>query len=137
MMSNLGIRMQVTCNTATVLKALRANRENHARLVDEARAGFIEKARVALEKKLGQLREGKVTSLAVGLSVPLNYTEVYDTAIHMLEHHTAETVALSADEYRHLMDDIWDWSSQWITNNLNYSPSTRAYGASKGIDTDD
>ncbi len=135
MMRNLGIKMEVTCAKGEVLARLRSNREGHAAMVAEAREGYVAKAMEALTKKLGLLREGKVTSVSVGLNVPLNYTEVYDTAIHMLEHHTGETITLGPDEYRHLMDDIWDWSEQWIAHNLNYSPSTRAYGASKGIDT--
>ena len=129
--------MEVQCASAQVLERLRVNRENHAKLVAEARAGYVEKARTGLEQKLGQLREGKVVRLTIGLNPPLDYTEVYDTAIHMLEHHKGDTITLNADEYRHLMDDIWDWSQQWIDQNVSYSASTRAYGASKGIDPTD
>ncbi len=133
MMRHLGINMEVTCPKSDVLSALKTNRDNHAQLVKEARAGYVDKAMAAMSKRLGELREGKLVSVRFDLTVPLDYTQVYDTTIHMLELHTGDTVKLGPDEFRHLIDDKWEWLENFIATNSSYSASTRAYGSSKGI----
>lgn len=134
MMRNLGIKMEVECPKGDVLRALYLNRANHADLVKDARAGYADKALAAMNKRLGELREGKLVSVRFNLEMPTDYTEVYDTAIHMLELHTGETVTLSPDEFRHLIDDKWEWLEHFVAVNSAYSTGTRAYGSSKGID---
>ena len=136
MLRHLWISMSVECSTADVLTKLQENREQHAKLVAEARLGYVKTARVELEKRLGQLVEGKVVSVVFALHVPRDYTAVYDTAISMLQMHKPATITLAADEFRHLMDDVWDWSEEFAAINSAYSPSTRAYTSSKGIGSD-
>lgn len=52
----------------------------------------------------------------------------------MLKQHTGETVELSPDEYRHLVEDEWDWTKEFINTNYAYSRSTREFGVGKGFD---
>ncbi len=132
MMRHLGISMEVTCNTSEVLGALVKNRAQHAEMVKEAQAGYVEKAKVALQKRLGELIEGKCVSVAFALAQPIDHTSVYDTAIHMLQRHTSATVTLGADEFRHLVDDEWEWLDHFLEINSSYSSSTRAFGEGKG-----
>jgi hypothetical protein len=89
--------------------------------VKEARVAYVEKAKVAVEKKLMLLKEGKVISLAFQLTAPLDYTTVYDTAIRALELHTQDTIDLTAEQVRNLIDDAWDWSGQFTASNAIYS----------------
>lgn len=133
-MRHLGITLSVTCNASDVLTKLRDNRAKHAGMVAEARTGYVEQARAALEKKLAALREGKVESVLIGLHTPKDYTEAYDTTISMLSMHQGESVELNADEFRHLMEDTWDWTADFVTSNSRFSPSTRAYAVGKGLD---
>lgn len=126
--------MKVTCTTVDVVKRLHANREQHQKMVAEARDGYLEKAKEALGAKLMLITDGKVVPLGIPLQVPVDFSNVYDTAIGMLSHHTGDTVELGADEYRHLMEDIWDWTDQFAKMNSPYSAGTRAYVTGKGFD---
>lgn len=135
MMRNIGINMRVNCLASEVLKKLVENRDRHKAMVQEARIGYVERARRALEQRLGQILEGKVVALSFQLNPPLDYTNVYDTAIHMLTSHRNDFIELGADEYRHLMDDTWDWSELLMQRNSPYSGSTRAYAVEKGFDS--
>ena len=133
MMSRHGIRFKVTCKTAEVLARLTSNRESHVALVREATDGYLKNARLALEKRLGQIVEGRVVPLSFSLPPPQDYTSVYDTAIGMLLAHQDDTVVLEADEFRNLMEDQWEWSAQFALVNAAYSPATRNWGAQKGL----
>lgn len=115
------IRMTTTVEKARLLKALKANMARHQQIVQEARDGYIEQAREALEKRLEQLRTGELVSLAFHLAPPADYTEVYENSIAMLEWNTADTVELEADEFRQLVRDEWDWTEKFLAGNSPYS----------------
>jgi hypothetical protein len=134
-MRSFGVTLQVTCSKDVVLKTLHENRGKHAAMVAEAQAGYLDRARTELTTKLSKIESGKVVHLRIDLSVPLDYTHVYDTAIHMLEVHLENQIALDADTYRHLVEDDWEWMGVFGITNSQYSPSTRAYAASKGIES--
>lgn len=87
------------------------NREEHGAIVAEARKGYVEKARKALNERMEQLLAGELVSLSFNLSPPVDCTEVYNTAIKMLEMHTKDEITLAAGEFRNLVEDEWDWSS--------------------------
>lgn len=113
--------MNVMAKRDEVLTALRQNREEHASIVKEAREGYVEKARAQVEKRLGQLKEGKVVSLSFSLSPPQDHTKVYDTAIRMLELDTRETIEMTAEQVRCLVQDQWDWMDQFLVGTSAYS----------------
>jgi hypothetical protein len=133
MMQHLGINMRIKCKVAELVSTLKVNRENHTRLVKEAREGYVTRAQEELTRKLGLLKEGKIVALAFALKVPKDFTTVYDTTIGMLERHTEPEIEISADEYRHLVEDNWDWTRDFIGSNSAYSKSTQDYGSSKGF----
>lgn len=135
-MGMLGINMKVVCLKIVALQTLKTNRDQHAKLVQEARDGYIAKAKAELEKRLGDLKEGKLVTLGFKLTVPKDFTTAYNTVIGMLEHHMGDTIELSADEYRHLMQDEWDWTRDFITANSGYSTGTRLWSADKGLNYD-
>jgi K+-sensing histidine kinase KdpD len=113
--------MTIRAKKTEVLATLRENRGKHTAIVEEARAGYMDKAQVALNAKLDQLRSGKLAALSFSLRVPLDYTKVYDTAIRMLELHQDETIELDAGQVRNLMQDEWDWTDQFYGTNIAYS----------------
>ncbi len=125
--------MKVNVRKEELLTTLQANRTNHRKIVEEARAGYVDRAKTVLEAKLGRLREGKIVSLTFNLSPPQDHTGVYDTAIQMLELHQGELLELSAGEVRSLVMDEWDWLSTFLIGNSAYSGSARAYASSKGV----
>jgi hypothetical protein len=111
----------VTAETSKILHILRANRELHGQIVKEAREGYMEKAKKALEHRLAQLKEGKLKSLQFSLHPPQDYTNVYDSAIQMLLMHVPETIELDANVSRCLIENQWDWSQSFLVGNARYS----------------
>lgn len=130
-MRKANIRMTTTVEKSKLLETLQANLERHRRIVQEARDGYIKKAREALEKRLEQLRTGKLVSLAFSLTPPADYSEVYRNSIEMLQWNTEERIELEADEFRQLVRDEWDWTEHFLHSNRTYSVT--AAGLSQGV----
>lgn len=126
--------MTITAKTQEVLDALRKNREVHSKVVVEARNGFADKAEAALKKRMVEVREGKIRHLTFSLKPPQDYTDVYDTAIQMLELHvkTSETVELDNSQVRTLVMDKWDWSEAFWGSNKAYSGTAQDYAEKHG-----
>ena len=118
--------IQITADKNAVLEILRKNREQHAKIVAEARAGYCQKASAELDKRMKRLAEGKITSLVFSLKMPVDQTSVYDTAIKMLEMHTQNSIQLSGGEVRNLIEDKWDWTREFYISNSAYSGTAQA-----------
>ena len=117
--------MSITAEKQSVLETLRKNRDSHKTMVIEARTGYVEKARAALEKKLAAVKEGKIVALSFTLKPPLDYSAVYDTAIKMLEMHSGASITLDATLVHNLIEDNWDWTREFLVSNSAYSASAR------------
>lgn len=128
-MHRAGINISVTCNKDEVLRTLRENREKHIEMVKESRAGYLKKAQEVLAARMKELAEGKLVALNFSLSVPHDNTKIYTSTIKMLEAHTETTITLTADEFRRMMEDEWDWTDGFIAINKAYSASVSAYEA--------
>jgi len=126
--------MRIQAKRDEVLEALHLNRSTHAKIVREARVGYLQKAKIAVEQRLEQLRQGKITSLLFTLQLPEDHTKVYDTAIRMLQIHTEPTVELDSAQVRNLMMDEWDWKGRFITTNSLYSQTAAAIGSAMAED---
>jgi hypothetical protein len=122
--------MTVVVEKQGLLEKLHKNREEHKKIVIEARVGYMKKAREALAKRLKELEDNKLVHLSFSLEPPQDYTKVYDTAIQMLEMHTEPTVELNASQVRHLAMNQWDWMDRFLASNAPYSDTARAYSAS-------
>lgn len=115
------MNIKTTVDREKVLAILKTNREEHAEIVAEAREGYVEQARKALEKRLGQIKEGKVVNLTFSLNPPQDHTEDYDTVIKMLEMHVEKTVTLDSQQFRQYVEDNWNWKSGFIVGSARYS----------------
>ena len=126
--------MVIIARTNDVLDSLRKNREVHSLVVVEARNGFADKAEEALKKRMMEVREGKVRHLVFSLKPPQDHTNVYDTAIQMLELHvkTSETIELDNSQVRTLVMDKWDWSEAFWGSNKAYSGTAHDYAKAHG-----
>ena len=87
---------------------------------------YMKKAKEALRAKLDLLESGKLKALAFGLSVPVDMTKVYDTAIQMLEITTQKEMELTPGQVRNLVMDEWDWSDHFMGTNAMYSDTAAA-----------
>ena len=90
-------------------------------IVNEARAGYIEKAKKALLEKLEELKAGKPIHLSTGMIPPPEYLSAYDTAIQMLEWTSDPVITLTATEFRQFVMDEWDWLDTFLSSNSSYS----------------
>lgn len=120
------VKMTTTVDRLDLLSKLRENLANHSKIVEEARAGYIEKARKELEERLKDIEKGKLVNLTFGLYPPQDYSSVYKTSISMLEWNKSDTVELEADEFRQLVEDQWDWTQGFLASNVGYSRTARA-----------
>jgi len=126
--------MTITAKTTDILETLKKNRTLHATVVKEAREGFVDKAEAALKKRLADVREGKIRHLTFSLKPPQDHTNVYDTAIQMLELHaaTTETIDLDNSQVRTLVMDKWDWTQEFWASNKAYSGTAKDYADEHG-----
>jgi len=127
----------VVINVKDAIKTLKKNKKRHAKIVKEARRGYIERAEKILNNDNQQLDKDvllKRTCTALGsLELPQDYTDVYDTTIQMLELHQEETVEMTGEQVRCLMMDNWDWTRHFIATNSKYSVEAINYATEKGI----
>jgi hypothetical protein len=132
-----GREMEITTlvNKEEALKTLRANRKRHRKIVEEARAGYVEKAKAKLSAKLDELASGKLVALRFDLQVPEDHTDDYDLAIRMVELHSEDTIEMSSTDVRTLMMDEWDWLRSFLFTNARYARSATDYAQTKGLDT--
>lgn len=136
MMKMMGIDLKVTARKEEILGTLRANREQHQKMVAEARLGYIDAAQTALRGKLAALEKGQPVALDFKLRPPKDFSRIYDTTIKQLEAHTGSVIELSSSEFNMLVEDEWEWMREFINLNAQYSGSTRTFGATKGFEVE-
>lgn len=117
--------MNIRAKKDEILARLRANRETHAAIVAESRKGYVERARESLRERLDQLESGKIVSLAFNLEPPQDHSDVYNTAIQMLELAQDEMIEMDSVQVRTLVMDQWDWSQKFLAVNAQYSATAR------------
>jgi hypothetical protein len=127
--------MEVTVEIRALLEKLKENREQHKKMVAEAREGYVKRTLEMLEEKMGQLRSGKLIRLSVSMAPPEDHSATYDTAIQMLELHTGKEMTLTAGQVRNLVMDEWDWSHTWYAQNMRFSDTAAAVGSAKGYES--
>jgi len=118
--------MKVRVDRKSLLDTLTVNRAKHQTIVKEARVGYLVKAKEAVSARLKELEAGRPVPLTFALAPPRDHTNVYDTAIRMMEIHLDEAIVLDSEQVRHLIMDEWDWSSQFLASNAVYSGTARA-----------
>lgn len=117
--------MNIRAKKDEILSRLRTNRETHATIVAEARKGYVDLAREALRQRLDQLESGKIVALTFSLEPPQDHSDVYDTAIQMLELATDDVIEMDSNQVRTLVMDQWDWSQKFLHVNSHYSATAR------------
>lgn len=115
--------MNTTIEKSELLAILKANRDAHQGIFQEAVRGYRDHALRVLEEHITRIKSGSRERVYVSLPEPEEHTREYDRAIRMVELHTGDTVTLSeADCASYVMDD-WAWKRQFLTSNSTYSAS--------------
>lgn len=111
----------VEVDTQELLKRIRENRDKHRAIFESALEGFKTQVIEHLEKRLEQVRKGKVPDLMIRLPQPEDHTEDYDCVIDMLETHTKDTIQISNQEFAMYVRDDWSWKRQFVATASNYT----------------
>lgn len=112
---------EITVNKAKLIATMKENRERHHAIVLEAQTGFRVKVIERLDEMLKLAASGQKINLNVGLAMPEDHTDEYDTVIGMLELDINETVLLDMTQYRQWVQDQWGWQRSFTTTNAYYS----------------
>jgi hypothetical protein len=112
---------RVTVKKETLLAALKKNREGHRSVFLKAQEGFRRLCVKRLDEMLANAREGKVFAMSIGLQAPQDHTKEYDVNIQMLEMSEDEKLVISEEQFRHFVQDDWEWREDFLTNSAQYT----------------
>jgi hypothetical protein len=107
-----------------LLEHLKANREEHKEIVEEAQASFREQAIKELDKMLSDALSGRKIRMSVGLTVPTVHLDEFDNAIGLMEmtqRAGSEEIEITADEYEKFVQNRWDLLDRFQTSNRGYT----------------
>lgn len=113
----------ITVSKDRLLKTLTENREAHIDLFHRAQEAFREKFITALDERLAQARAGKEVSTYFKLPEPVNYTDVFDRAIAMVEWAEGATIELSERDFQRFVLNDWEWKQMFAENTGSYVAS--------------
>jgi hypothetical protein len=118
---------EVTVNKVDLLTALRANRDRHRAIFEEALAGWRDRALEELDRQAERVRAGRRGNVQVVLPAPQDHTADYERVIGMLELDVEDQITLSEQDYAQYVDDDWGWRRQWLAQNSAYSATAQSY----------
>lgn len=96
------------------------NRKAHRDRFLKALDGWKKEAVRVLEDAYESAKSGKLEDVRVFLQRPDDHTDEYDRAIEMLAMEVSDEVEIDADDFAHLVQDRWDWMSQFMTSTAYY-----------------
>ena len=106
----------VTVNKVELLEKIRANREDHRRIFEEALAGFQAKVTQELDKMVVRASRGIRESVAISIRAPEDHTRDYDRVIAMLEMSVEDEISLTQSNFAQYVMDDWDWQGRFLSN---------------------
>jgi len=121
-MRDAGLNKKLTFDKIALLEILRKNRDGHAKIVREAQEGWAAGAEKRIRAELDKVLSAKrPCHLSFSLAPPVDYTSVYDTFIMQLDMAKETELELDGDQFRKLVQDKWDWTSNFLASNAVYS----------------
>lgn len=110
----------ITVDRLELIKTLKANRDEHREMFEEALGVYRERVVEELERHLDDAKNGRKISRSIGLVEPRDYTDEYSRVIAMLEWDKNPTVQVSEHDFgRYVLND-WEWREA-------FAASTGAY----------
>lgn len=115
----------VLMNKLTVLERLKAAREEHRKIVEEAVDGYLKAVVEELEQNLLIAQSGRVQRYSSDLDMPEDHTAEFDRIIGMIEDTLDEQIELTASEYTTYIRNEWHWKDSFLYSNSAYSATAR------------
>jgi hypothetical protein len=97
-----------------VLTRIRANRDQHRSIYEQAVEGYRKRAIETMEQMIADARKGGEIRQSIHLPVPEDHTEDYDRVIDMLDMEVKATVELSEQEFAWYVRDDWSWKAAFL-----------------------
>jgi hypothetical protein len=111
----------ITVEKKILISILSKNLTTHYGVFQKACLAYREKAIEGLDDLMLKVKSGNLAILHVGIPVPENHESDYNRALEMLALHVGDTITLSEDAYRKLVDDEWEWTHSWNNTTLAYT----------------
>lgn len=115
----------VNIDRAELLKILKANRENHRKIFEEALEGYREEVVKELDSMLEDAKKGKKIRRALSLVEPMDQTKDYDRVIKMLDMSKDNIIEISETDFACYVLDDWRWKDQFTASNTRYLKSSK------------
>lgn len=110
----------VTVTTQDFLTRVRANRDNHRDVFEQALEGYRNRLTAELEKRVRDLGRGRTIDQYIGLPEPEDHTDDYDRIITMAEMSVNDTVELKEEEFAMYVMDQWRWKQSFTDTTDRY-----------------
>ena len=124
------IEMSVTIPKNKLLASVNNNRNRHRKIFLEALRGYQKKIVKILDKMLKDVKAGRRINHMINLPMPQDMTEEYNTVIKMLEMSSDKEIKLSSEDFSRFVEDKWDWTSSFLSNNAPYSKTAQCLASS-------
>jgi len=103
-----------------LLKRIRANKEDHRKIYEEAMEGWKRSVIEELEKAYNDALTGKDFRVVVRLERPEDHTNEYDTVIELLKMSVDEEFELTYVEFSNFVLDKWGWQAGFLRTASSY-----------------
>lgn len=111
----------INVNKNKLLNMLYVNKQKHIEIVEEAKQGYIAKAKQVFEEKLKKIVEIGIVDTDLQLTKPIDHIKDYDEAIAMLEWETKDEIELERNQFNCFVLDNWNWKNNFLVSNVQYS----------------
>lgn len=115
----------IIVNKDELVEKVRANREKHQAIFDEAVTGYQKQAVQLLEDHIKRIRDGDMVEVYVRLPRPVNQLKDYDRVLAMLEMHLEDEIEVGEDDFASYVMDDWGWKQNFLASNAAYSVTAK------------
>ncbi len=112
---------KITVKKATLLEAIKKNRETHSGTFARAQEGYRVAAIKEIDAMLSEARTGGDIRRSVTIVQPVEHTKDYDRVIRMLEMSIADEVTVTETQFSQYVLDEWGWSREFVNSTSRYT----------------
>ena len=116
----------IRASKENVLARVKANRDQHRGIFEEAIVGYRARMREELDARIADLEAGRAIDHLIGLVAPQDHTVDYDRVIAMLEMDIQTTVDLGERDFACYVMDDWQWRRDFLKNAVDYGSARGA-----------